>query len=185
MKSHARMEVAWAARNCRHAGDDRRGAGRSPCGSPGGSQDPADRPLPHPPPQAEHLTLDTPVPPARVLRRQLPCQRPHLVRDGRLSWRIRVGPFLVDQAPVPGQQGPWRHDLVQAQVPGQQPCQGGDHGTVSPAWFRPGDLPAQERDLVPEHQDLHILGGVIPRQQHQPAQHPDREQAEETDEHER
>jgi hypothetical protein len=29
---------------------------------PGGGQDPADRPLPHPIPQADHLTLDAPVP---------------------------------------------------------------------------------------------------------------------------
>jgi len=85
---------------------------------PRGGQDPADRPLPRRAPQAEHLALDAPVAPARVLPRQLLHQRPHLVRDGRSSWCIRVGPFLLDHAPVPGQQGPWRHDVVQAQVLG-------------------------------------------------------------------
>jgi hypothetical protein len=44
---------------------------------------------------------------------------------------------------------------------------------------------AQDRDLVPEHQDLRILGGVIPRQKHQPAECPDDEQVREADEHER
>ena len=45
---------------------------------PGGGQDPADRPLPHPVPQAEQLALDAPVAPARVLPRQLLHQRAHL-----------------------------------------------------------------------------------------------------------
>ena len=86
---------------------------------------------------------------------------------------------------MPGQQGAWGHDPVQPEMCGQQPCQRGDHGTVSPAWFRPGDLPTQDCDLVPEHEDLRILGLVIPRQEHQPAKHPDHEQVDKTDEHER
>lgn len=56
---------------------------------------------------------------------------------------------------------------------------------VSPAWFRAGDLPAQDRDLVPEHQDLRVLSGVIPRQENQPAEHPDHGQVDEADQHER
>jgi hypothetical protein len=40
----------------------------------GSRQDPADRSLPHPVPQAEQLALNPPVPPARVLPCQLPCQ---------------------------------------------------------------------------------------------------------------
>ena len=91
---------------------------------------------PHPIPQAEQLTLDTPVPPARVLPRQLLHQRPHPVRDRRSSHVVRVGPLAPDQAPVPGQQGARSHDPVQPQVSRQQPCQGGDHGTVSPVRLR-------------------------------------------------
>jgi hypothetical protein len=34
----------------------------------------------------------------------------------------------------------------------------------------------QDRDLVPEHQDLRILGGIAPRQEQQPAEHPDHQQ---------
>jgi hypothetical protein len=57
----------------------------------------------HPVPQAEHLTLDAPVPPARVLPRQLLHQRTHLLGDRRPTQRARIGPFPLDQAPVPGQ----------------------------------------------------------------------------------
>jgi len=45
-------------------------------------------------------------------------------------------------------------------VPGQQPGERGDHGAVSPVRLRAGNLAAQDRDLVPRHQDLNILGGV-------------------------
>jgi hypothetical protein len=74
---------------------------------------------------------------------------------------------------------------VQLQVPGQQPGQGGKHGTVSPAWSRPGDLTPQHRDLVTQDQDLCILGGVTARQQDQPAEHPDHGQVDQTDPHNR
>ena len=70
-------------------------------------------------------------------------------------------------------------------VPGQQPGQGGEHGTVSPVRFRAGHLPAQDCDLVPEHEDLRVLSSVIPRQEDQPAEHPAHEEVDESDEHER
>ena len=38
-------------------------------------------------------------------------------------------------------------------------------------------------DQVLEHQDLRILDGITARQQHQPAEHPDHEQVDETDKH--
>jgi hypothetical protein len=50
---------------------------------PGGGQDPADRPLPHPVPQADQLTLDASVPPTGVLPRHLLHQRAHLGRYRR------------------------------------------------------------------------------------------------------
>jgi hypothetical protein len=70
---------------------------------PGGGQDPADRALPDPVARAEQLTLDTPVPPARVLPRQLLDQRTHLGRHQRPAWGVRIGPFPADKAPVSGQ----------------------------------------------------------------------------------
>jgi hypothetical protein len=59
---------------------------------------------------------------------------------------------------------PGGHDPVQPQAPGQQPGQRGEYGTVSPVrpWER--DLPTQDRDLMAQHEDLRILGGVTARQ---------------------
>jgi hypothetical protein len=53
------------------------------------------------------------------------------------------------------------------------------YGPPSSAWD--GDLSAQRRDLVPQHEDLR----VIARQERQPAERLDHEQTRETDEHER
>jgi hypothetical protein len=64
-------------------------------------------------------------------------------------------------------------------------AQGSDHGAVSPVRFRAGDLSTQHRDLVPEDQDLCVLSGVTPGHEHQPAEHPDHGQVDETDEDER
>jgi hypothetical protein len=58
---------------------------------------------------------------------------------------------------VPGEQGAGCHDPVQPQVPGQQSCQGGDHCPVGSVRLRPGNLTAQDRDLVPQYQDLDVL----------------------------
>jgi len=41
--------------------------------------------------------------------------------DRRPSRRVRVGPFLRDQATVAGQQGSWGHDPAQPQMTGQPP----------------------------------------------------------------
>jgi hypothetical protein len=85
---------------------------------------------------------------------------------------------------VPGEQGARRHDPVQPKVPGQQPRQRGDHRAVSPVWLRPGDLAAQDSDLVPQYQDLHVFGGIAAGEQSQPAEQPDHEQIGKTEEHE-
>ena len=106
------------------------------------------------------------------------------LRDRRAPGGVRVGPFLLDQAPVPGEQGASRHDPLYPEVPGQQPRQGGYHGPVSPVRFRAGDLAAQDRDLVPEHQDFHVLGNIAAGEERQPAGQPDHEQIDEAKEHE-
>lgn len=74
---------------------------------------------------------------------------------------------------------------MQPHVTGQQPRQGGEHRTVRPVRSRAGDLPAQDRDLVPEHEIFRVLRGVISGQEHQPAKNPDHEEVNETDEHDR
>jgi hypothetical protein len=71
--------------------------------------------------------------------------------------------FARGQAPVPGEQGAWRHDPMQLTASGQQPRQRGDDGAVGPVRLRAGDLTAQDRDLVPQHQDLRVFRGIAPR----------------------
>ena len=56
---------------------------------------------------------------------------------------------------------------------------------VGPVRLRPGSLPAQDSGLMPEDQDLRVLGGIAPRQERQPAEHPGHKQAGKADEHER
>jgi hypothetical protein len=58
--------------------------------------------------------------------------------------------------------------------------------TARPAQSAPrGDLPAQDGDLVPEHQDPRVLSGVASSEERQPAKQPGHEQADEADEHQR
>ena len=129
----------------------------------GRGHDPADRPLPQPAPKAEQFALDAPVSPARVLPRKPFHQGTHLGRHSRSTRSARIGPCLLDQAAVRGQHRACRHDPVQLQVPRQHHGKGGEHRTVSPVRPRARYLPAQDRDLMAEEQDLRILGGVNAR----------------------
>jgi hypothetical protein len=73
---------------------------------------------------------------------------------------------------------------MQLTASGQHPRQRGDHGAVGPVRLRVGDLTAQDRNLVPQHQDLRVFRGVAAREEHQPAEQPDHEQIHEVKEHE-
>jgi hypothetical protein len=86
---------------------------------------------------------------------------------------------------VPGEQGARRDNPVQPQACGQEPRQCGDHGAVGPVRPRAGDLPAQDGDLMTEHQDLRVFGGIASREQRQPAEESNHEQVDEANEHER
>ena len=148
-KSQARMPEAWAVRNCRHAGDARRGAGPRPAAARIRRIVPR---RPGIPDRGAHL--DAQVSPARILPRQLLYQRTSLIWDRRASRRVRVGPLPGDQSPVPGQQGGRGDDAVQPQMLGQQPGQGGEQGAVCPVRLGPGDLSAEYRDFMAQYQDL-------------------------------
>jgi hypothetical protein len=122
--------------------------------------------------------------PAGILAGQAPDQPTDLLRDRRPSGGIRVSPFLLDHALVPGEQGARCHNPLYPKVPGQQPRQGGYHRPVSPVRSRAADLAAQDRGLVPEHQDFHVFGNIAAGEESQPAEQPDHEQIDETKEHE-
>jgi len=72
-------------------------------------------------------------------------------------------------------------DPVERQAPGQHPSKGSKHRTVSPVRSRAGDLPPQDRDLVPQQEDFRVLGGTTTCQQLQPSEQPDHEQVDKTD----
>jgi hypothetical protein len=49
---------------------------------------------------------------------------------------------------------------------------------------RAGDLAAQDGDLMPEHQDFHVLGNIAAGEERQPVEQPDHEQIGEAEGHE-
>ena len=65
------------------------------------------------------------------------------------------------------------------------PHRGSERGTVGPVRPRAAGPAPQDRDLVPEDQDLRVLRGITLGQEHQPAEHPDHGQVDETNKHER
>jgi hypothetical protein len=84
-----------------------------------GSQDPADGAGADVMSEAGELALDAAVSPARVLPCQPDDKLAELAVDARAARPARVGPFLGDQAPVPGQQGGGGDEPVAAQVAGR------------------------------------------------------------------
>jgi len=107
---------------------------------------------------------------AGQLANALPCQNSRTGSELVVSLRSQagtggrpvasVGPFVLDDAPMPGEQSAGRHDPVQPQAFWQQSRQGGHHGAVGPVRLRAGDLTTQDSDLMTEHQDLDVLRGV-------------------------
>jgi len=129
--------------------------------------------------------LDAPVSPPRVLPGQPPDQLTDLLRDRRAPGGIRIGPLVPHHAPAPGEQRGGCRDPAQPQMLRQQPHERGDHSAVGPVRFWAGDLAAQDCDLMPQDQDLYVLGGVAAGEQDHPAEQPDHEQVEEANEHDR
>jgi hypothetical protein len=126
-KSAARIPEACEVRNCRQVGDARRRELES-----GGGQDRADGALAGAVADTDELALDAPVAPAWVLPGQLAGQRADLIGDRRASRGVRVGPFSLDKAAVPGEQGARGHHPMRSEAGGKQPGQGGDHGAIGP-----------------------------------------------------
>lgn len=85
---------------------------------------------------------------------------------------------------MPGQQSAWCHNSMEAKPLGQQPRQCGEQRPIGPVESRPTDLTAQYGDLVSEHQNLRLLGGIASREERQPAEQSDHQQIQEAYEHE-
>jgi hypothetical protein len=67
---------------------------------------------------------------------------------------------------VPAQQRRRSHKEAIPRRPRQQPRQRGQQNPISIVQIRPVDLTAQNSDLVPEHNDLDLLGAITAPEQH-------------------
>ena len=165
-KSTARMPVAWAVRNCRHVGPDRRGPGSMPAARqdlPHGGRRHGDAEL-------GQLAMDPAMSPQRILLRQANHQAGD-ARDRRRAPRVcaacsyrtcpRPASLRCQARSVAG-----RHGEDPGPAPaGQEPCHRGEPHPVARLVPYPADVSAQHRILVPEHEQLGILRPVTTERQ--------------------
>jgi hypothetical protein len=85
-------------------------------------------------------------------------------RPSRTSVRIR--PASPDQLPVPAQQRGRTHRQTPQCASRQRPAEGSEDRSVDGPKLRSSGLPAQDRQLMPEHEDLELLRALRSAQQH-------------------
>ena len=121
--------------------------------------------------EADQLTLDVPVAPVRALPGQLLHQLADFLGTGGRPTALGARPFLLIRRRCQVSKVP--ESRSGAVAAGRVTVrQGSDHGSASPVRPPAGDLTAQDRDLMPEHEDLRMLGGLTSCQAHQAAEHP-------------
>jgi hypothetical protein len=84
---------------------------------------------------------------------------------------------------VPPKNGAGRVQLVHPQLSPREPDQRGEDCAVGPVQPGPRIGAAQHGDLVPQHQQLDVLGRRRTAEQHKPAAEPDEDQIEQTEGH--
>jgi hypothetical protein len=90
---------------------------------------------------------------------------------------------LGDQAAVPPQDGTWGDQPMHPQPSRQEPDQRSEDDAVGPVQAGPRIGAAQHGDLVPQHEQLRVLGRWRTAEQHNPAADPDEDQIEQTEGH--
>jgi len=123
--------------------------------------------------ELDEFALHPPMPPRRVVGRDADDELADRGWRGRPPGPppVRVIPFACDQAPVPGEQSRRGHrEHLGPPLPGDQPGQGRQPQPVARLVADPADPAAQHRVLMPEHQELGILGHLTPGQHHQNSQ---------------
>jgi hypothetical protein len=118
--------------------------------------------------EAKEFTLDAPVAPAGIVPGHLLDQDDDGCVDRRASGPVREGPVPGDQPAMPTHDGGRGDQPVRLERPGEEPDQGREFGPVEPVQARFRVLPAQDRVLVTEDQDLDIFGRARPGEQGQP-----------------
>ena len=131
----------------------------------------------------EQLTLDPLVSPAGVLGGEPLDQRGDLDADRRSARPARIDPSAGDQAAVPPQDCAGGNQPVYPQPCWQEPDQRSEDRAVGPVEPGPRLGAAQHGDLVPQHEQLGVLGGRAPADQDQPAAEPDEDEIEQAERH--
>ena len=85
---------------------------------------------------------------------------------------MRISPAPTHQVPVPAQQCLGPDEEPGALGLGQQAAESGEQGPVSRTKRRSGDLPAKNRNLVTQHDDLDCQIGGAASPQSQEFEHP-------------
>jgi hypothetical protein len=136
--------------------------------------------------EPDQLALHPPVPPPGVLYRDANHELADRRRRGRppRTPAARAVPLARDQPTVPGEQR--RRGHRKHLTPPAARDQSRQRRQPQPAgWLvaDPADLAAQDRVLVPEHQDFGVLGHPVPRQHRQAADQAAYEQVEDGNDH--
>ena len=126
------------------------------------------------------------MPPQRILPRQAddkPGDARARPRASELAPLARVV-LPRHKLAVPGQQRRGRHWEDLAPVPSRyQPRQRGEPGPVRRLVPDPAGLPPQYSVLMPQHQQLSILGHITTEHQDHQAEHPARKHIDDLDQH--
>jgi len=146
---------AWVCGNFRHVMSERLWCR----GSLQRLEDLADRGRTNPVAELEQLALDPVVSPAVVLGGEPLDEGGYLGADRRPSCPVGADPLAGDQAAVPAQDGAGGDQPVRSQPCRQEPEQRGEDCAVGPVEPGPGTGTAQHGDLVPQHEQLGVLGG--------------------------
>ena len=181
-KSTARIPAAWACRNCRHVGPERRGAGSMPAARrishtvdgatamPSFASSPWIRQCPHSGFSLARRTTRRAIPSAVGGRPGVRRLRVSYLPPASLRCQARsvAGVTGEDPGPAPAR---------------QEPCQRGEPHPVARLVLYPAGIPAQHRVLMPEHEQLDILRPVTAEPQDGQAEHPARQQVSDLEQH--
>src|SRR6266545_3491959 len=109
---------------------------------------------------AETLELadDPPVAPVGILTRESKDQRAQRPLERRPpGLLVRIRPASRDKLAMPTQHRLWLHREARPSRSRKRSTQRREERPVNWAWLRPTRLPTQDRQLVPQDQDLQLL----------------------------
>lgn len=114
------------------------------------------------------FAADPLIAPRRVLAGQAQDRSTNVLPGGWAAWTFPgVGPLAGNQVAVPAQQRRWRHEENAPRPARQQPRERRQQHPVPVAQIGPVHPASQHGDLMPEHEDLNLLGPITARKQDQ------------------